>query len=85
MELILSLIFRETSTIGVRIQHIERRKLTRTQKTVQTSLGSITVKSVTVDGKEKLIPEFEECKLLAVDKNLPLREVYSILERELGR
>jgi uncharacterized protein (TIGR00299 family) protein len=85
MEPILALIFRETSTLGVRIQHIERRKLTRTQKTVQTSLGSITVKSVTVDGKEKLIPEFEECKRLAVDKNLPLKEVYSIVERELAR
>jgi hypothetical protein len=85
MEPILSLIYRETSTLGVRIQHVERRKLTRTQKTVQTSLGTVTVKSVTVDGKEKLIPEFEECKRLATEKNLPLREVYSILDRELSR
>jgi hypothetical protein len=84
MEPILSLIFRETSTIGIRIHHVERRKLTRTQKTMQTSLGSITVKSVTVDGKEKLIPEFEECKRVAIERNLPLKEVYSILERELN-
>ena len=85
MEVILSIMFRETSTLGVRIQHVERRKLTRTQKAVQTSLGTVTVKAVTVDGKEKLIPEFEECKRLAVEKNLPLREVYSILDRELSR
>jgi uncharacterized protein (DUF111 family) len=43
------------------------------------------VKFVAVDGKEKLIPEFEECKRLAAEKNLPLREVFSILDRELSR
>jgi hypothetical protein len=85
MEAIFSVIFRETSTLGVRIQHVERRKLTRTQKTVQTSLGTVSVKMVTVDGKEKLIPEFEECKRLAVEKDLPLKAVYSILDRELSR
>jgi hypothetical protein len=84
MDAVLSVMFRETSTLGVRIQHVERRKLTRTQKTVQTSLGTVTVKAVTFDDKEKLIPEFEECKRLAVEKNLPLKEVYSILERELS-
>jgi uncharacterized protein (TIGR00299 family) protein len=85
MEAILSLIFRETSTLGVRIQHAERRKLIRMQKTVQTSLGTVSVKSVVFDGKEKLVPEFEECRRLAVEKNLPLKEVYSILNRELSR
>jgi pyridinium-3,5-bisthiocarboxylic acid mononucleotide nickel chelatase len=85
MDAILSIMFRETSTLGVRIQHVERRKLTRTQSTVQTSLGMVTVKSVTVDGKEKLIPEYEECRRLAGEQNLPLKEVYSILDRELGR
>jgi pyridinium-3,5-bisthiocarboxylic acid mononucleotide nickel chelatase len=83
MEAIVSVIFRETTTLGVRIFPVERRKLTRTKKTVQTSLGTVNVKSVTLDGKEKLIPEFEECKRLAVEKNLPLREIYSILDREL--
>jgi uncharacterized protein (TIGR00299 family) protein len=85
MEAIISVMFRETSTLGVRIQHIERRKLVRTQKSVQTSLGIVTVKSVILEGKEKLIPEFEECKRLALEKNLPLKEVYSILDRELSR
>jgi uncharacterized protein (TIGR00299 family) protein len=84
MEAILSIMFRETSTLGVRIQHVERRKLSRTQKTVQTSLGTVIVKSVAVDGKEKLIPEFEECKRVAIERNLPLRDVYSILDRELS-
>ena len=85
MDAILSIMFRETSALGVRIQHVERRKLTRTQKTLQTSLGTVTVKSVMVDGKEKLLPEFEECKRLAMEKNLPLKDVYAILESELSK
>lgn len=83
LDAILNVLFRETSTLGVRIQTIERKKILRTQKQVQTSLGAVTVKAVVNDGKEKLIPEFEECKRIATEKNLPLLEVYKILESEL--
>jgi uncharacterized protein (DUF111 family) len=37
-----------------------------------------------VDGKEQLRVEFEECKRIASEKNLPLGEVYRKLENELG-
>lgn len=85
LDLVLSIIFRETSTLGVRMHHLERRKLPRTQRQVKTSLGTVSVKSVTIDGRETLVPEFEECKRLALEKNLPLMEVYKILEHELKR
>lgn len=83
IDMILGIVFHETSTLGVRIQHVERRKLPRTQRQVQTSLGTVAAKSVLVDGRERLIPEFEECRRLAVEMNLPLMEVYRILEHEL--
>ena len=82
LDAMLGILFRETSTLGVRIQHVERRKLPRTQREIQTSLGLVTAKSVVIDGHERLIPEFEECKRLATEKNLPLMEVYRILESE---
>jgi uncharacterized protein (TIGR00299 family) protein len=85
VEPLLGILFRETSTLGVRIQDIERRKLPRTQRQVQTSLGAVTVKSVTLDGRERLIPEFEECKRLATEKHMPLMEVYKILENEFRK
>jgi len=85
LDAILSLLFHETSTLGVRILPIERRKLPRMQKEVATSLGTITVKCVLYDGRERLIPEHEECRRIAGEKNIPLKEVYSILERELAR
>jgi pyridinium-3,5-bisthiocarboxylic acid mononucleotide nickel chelatase len=85
LDAMLSILFRETTTIGVRIQHVERRKLPRSQKQVQTSLGTVSVKAVTTEGIERLIPEFEECRRLATQKNIPLVEVYRILEHDLRK
>lgn len=81
---ILAIMFRETTTLGVRMHAVERRKLTRGQKQVSSSLGTVMVKTVVIDGHDRLVPEFEECKRLATEKNLPLIEVYRILEKELG-
>jgi pyridinium-3,5-bisthiocarboxylic acid mononucleotide nickel chelatase len=81
---LLDIIFRETTTLGVRIQPVERKKLARSSKQVQSSFGLVTVKAITVDGKEQLRAEFEECKRIAVEKNLPLAEVYRKLEKELS-
>lgn len=82
---ILAILFRETTTLGVRMHPVERRKLVRGQKQVASSLGTVTVKTIVSDGRERLVPEFEECKRLATEKKLPLIEVYRILEKELGR
>ncbi len=54
LEDILGVIFRETTTLGVRIQQVERRKLQRELRQVRTSLGVVNVKSVIRDGKEEL-------------------------------
>ncbi|HEY6952757.1 MAG TPA: nickel pincer cofactor biosynthesis protein LarC [Bacteroidota bacterium] len=80
----LKVIFRETSSIGVRCQTMTRKKLKRTLRQVQTSFGAVSVKAVVNEGREILIPEFEECKRIAVDKKLPLKEVYRTLEKELA-
>lgn len=85
LDTIVEVIFRETTTLGVRIQHVERKKLARTQRQVPTSLGMVNVKVINMDGKEKLVPEFEECKRIALEKRMPLVEVYDRLEREFGR
>jgi pyridinium-3,5-bisthiocarboxylic acid mononucleotide nickel chelatase len=81
---ILEIFFRETTTLGVRIQPVERRKLPRGIKQVQTHFGIVSAKVIIVDGKEQLRVEFEECKRIASEKNLPLGEVYRKLENELG-
>ena len=85
LDAILKILFSETSTLGVRMHPVMRRKLPRSQRVLQTSLGAVTAKSVTLDGHERLVPEFEECKRLALEKGLPLMEVYRILENEFRR
>ncbi|MGB2868160.1 MAG: nickel pincer cofactor biosynthesis protein LarC [Bacteroidota bacterium] len=83
LDRILAVIFRETSTLGVRIQPVERKKIPRSVKEINSSLGLVKVKVIIRDGKETLAPEFEECKRLAEEKNLPLKDVYGILQKEL--
>ncbi len=85
MEAALRIVFRETTSIGVRMTPMRRKKLARTARQVQTSLGMVSVKAVMNEGKELLIPEFEECKRVAREKNLPLKDVYRTLERELSQ
>ena len=68
----------------MRIQPVERKKLPRSTKQVQTSFGTVSAKVIIIDGKEQLRVEFEECKRIAAEKNLPLAEVYRKLEKELS-
>ncbi len=82
MEPLLSILFSESTTLGVRIHPVERRKVKREMRTVKSSFGEIRAKVVHVDGAERLMPEFEECKRLASEKGLPLIEVYKRLEKE---
>ncbi len=83
LDAVLKVFFAETSTLGVRVQPVERRKLQRSSKTVKTLFGEMKVKVITIDGAERLSPEFEECKRIAIEKNIPLLDVYKQVEAEL--
>jgi len=62
---------------------VERRKLKRSARLVKTSFGEMNVKVISHDGVERLSPEFEECKRIALEKNIPLLDVYKQIEAEL--
>ena len=71
------MILRQTSAFGVRRGLADRRKLRREFRTVQTPHGPVTVKLGFLDGGvAQAAPEFESCKKLAAEKNLPLPEIY---------
>jgi uncharacterized protein (TIGR00299 family) protein len=71
------LILRETSAFGVRRSLAERRKLRREFVTAKTPHGDVTVKIGRLDGQVvQTAPEFESCKKLAVEKNVPLKAIY---------
>ncbi len=84
LALITELIYSNTTTIGLRIQRVSRTTLPRKELTIETSLGPVKAKSILRNGKVQVTPEFEECKRLSLDLNLPLSEVYSILEKDFS-
>ena len=72
-----AILFRETSTLGVRRQPVERRCLERRSETVDTPFGPVRVKVASLpDGSTKRAPEYEDCKQAAQAHNVPLRVVY---------
>jgi uncharacterized protein (TIGR00299 family) protein len=77
---ILKVIFTQTTTLGVRIFEIRRKKLKREQKEIDTPFGKVKFKIAIIENSERLVPEFEECKRIAEEKNIPLIQVYKILE-----
>lgn len=76
--------FRQTSTIGLRIQPVARRKLPRREVVIETPYGPMRAKAVVRDGKEVIAPEFEECRRVAEEQRIPLRDVLRAVEAALG-
>jgi uncharacterized protein (DUF111 family) len=76
------IIFRETSTLGIRRWPVSRHKLERRPHAVMTDWGPIEGKiAVLAEGGLSFSPEFEACRRMAAERNLPLREVYETAQR----
>jgi len=72
-----AIIFAETSTIGIRSYPVSRVALRRESKEVETSYGVLRLKlSHAPDGRVHAAPEYEDCRRIAREKNLPLKAVY---------
>jgi uncharacterized protein (TIGR00299 family) protein len=76
------LILCETTAFGVRRTLAERRKLRREFVMVKTRFGRVTMKLGKLNGKVvQAAPEFESCKKLAVQKRVPLKQIYEAAEK----
>jgi pyridinium-3,5-bisthiocarboxylic acid mononucleotide nickel chelatase len=70
------LLFRETTTLGIRVREENRVVLTREITTVQTEFGPIQVKAGSWQGEEwNAAPEFEDCRRAAAAFQVPLKTV----------
>jgi pyridinium-3,5-bisthiocarboxylic acid mononucleotide nickel chelatase len=79
------LIFRETTTIGLRHHEVERECLRREIIHVETPIGAVRFKLAWRDGRiVNAVPEFEDCAKLAAAGNLPLKEVQAIAAQAYG-
>lgn len=71
------ILFRETSTLGIRRKLVERLSLARTIATVETVYGFVRIKIAHLgENKVKYAPEFEDCRRLAEEQHVPLIDVY---------
>ena len=76
---IADVIFRETTTIGLRHYEVDRECLAREIVTVSTPLGTVRFKVSSRDGRPiTATPEFEDCARLAAANNLAVRDVQAI-------
>ncbi len=75
-----NIIFRETTTIGIRYRFEYRTELEREMIEIDTKYGKIKAKKVNNNGEEYIYPEYESIKKIAVEKNIPLKEFYKLEE-----
>lgn len=80
---IVRILLRETSTLGVRTTEVRRHEAARDILDFQSSLGPATVKVKRLPGEPaRAAPEFEVCRRIALEKAMPLAEVYRIVAAE---
>jgi uncharacterized protein (TIGR00299 family) protein len=77
-----AILFRETTTLGIRRWTAARSILRRQSYAVATPWGSVEGKiSWFGEGQPRFAPEFESCRRIAEAQNIPLREVYDAAQK----
>ena len=70
------MLFRESSTLGVRSRREQRHILARRHESVQTPWGEVRIKIGSTGGTDsQLAPEYEDCRRIAAEHKVPLKTV----------
>ena len=79
-----SIIFKESTSIGLREYPVTKTILERTEKEIETELGKVRIKSSYFHGREiHAKPEFEDLRKLAKIHGLSLCEVEKVVQKNL--
>jgi uncharacterized protein (DUF111 family) len=80
------LIFRHTTSFGVRMDRMDRLKLERKFETVATPYGDIKVKIGLLRGETiQVSPEYESCKAASEKTGTPIRVIHEAAARAAAR
>jgi uncharacterized protein (TIGR00299 family) protein len=74
-------ILSETTAIGLRFRHEKRMTLPRKTGSVKTPWGPVQAKRVETPAGSVLYPEYEDCRRLALENQIPLKDVYAAVNR----
>lgn len=80
-----NMLLRETSTIGVRFYRTNRLKVLRESVEVQTRFGKVSVKVARTPWNDKAQPEYDDCRKLALERGIPIRDIYTEAMKEFER
>lgn len=85
LEQMKEILFRETTTLGVRYYPLTVHRLERRFREVQTDWGTVAVKEGIHRGQVvQRAPEFEQCKAIAKANGVPLKKVYEQVWKQLN-
>ena len=77
-----TIVFRETGTLGIRRWSTARHVLPREARQVSTAWGPVDGKVGRLDdGSLHFAPEFESCRRIAAERQVPLREIYAAAQQ----
>ncbi|MGD8449379.1 MAG: nickel pincer cofactor biosynthesis protein LarC [Desulfobacterales bacterium] len=83
-DVLIDCILSETSSLGVKYYDAQRSMLRRESVIMKTAYGEIRVKRILeAGGGVRIVPEYEVCKKIALEKNLPIRMVYDTIIKSL--
>ena len=83
---LIDLIFRETTTIGVRTQEVRRKTLDREFVSVATPFGEVRMKISRMNGSIlNAAPEYDDCRRIAAERGIPLKQVLAAASFEFQK
>ena len=83
---VVEVIFRETTTIGLRYSEVDRECLQREIVAIETPIGSVRFKVASRNGRMmNAVPEFDDCASLAASNNLSVKEVQAMAIAAFGQ
>ena len=84
-ETMVKIILSESTSLGVRIYFAHRFMLKREVVSAVTSYGQVQIKQIWgIDGKTRFVPEYDCCRKISIEHNIPIRVVYDTIINEMN-
>lgn len=77
-----NIIFKETTTIGIRYRFEARTELGREIIEIDTKYGKLKAKKVINNGETYIYPEYESMKKIAEENQIPLKSLYQLINEK---
>ena len=73
----------ETSSIGLRFHTMQRMTLPREIIEVDTPWGPVQAKKIETAAGTRITPEYEDCRRLAIEQEIPLQKIYAEVAKQV--